>query len=410
MIGGPGTFSYGAEERKELMDVVESGHLFRFPIEGSEGFRHKVESLERELAQKMGLRHVVATNSGASALMCSLAALGIGAGDEVIVPGFTFVACMSAVVLSNAVPVLAEIDESLTIDPRKIEELITPRTRAIMPVHLLGNPCDMDAVMDVAARHKLRVIEDCCQAVGASYKGRRLGSYGDIAAYSFNAFKMISSGDGGAVGTSDDALHERAYGFHDQGHKPMRRGPEIGHRTMLGMNLRMNELTGAVLLAQLRKLDGIIETLRAKKARLKEMLQGVPNVRFRRINDEAGECATLLTLLFDTAEQAERFGKETGNTPLSHSNWHAYANMEQLLDGATVAESGCSYRCPRYPAGREYRKGMLPQTDDLLSRAVNISVGVVDKGLGAGFGVNVHSTDDEIERVAHRLREIIRRL
>jgi len=410
MIGGPGTSLYGAEEKKELMDVIEGGHLFRFGIEGSDGFQHKVENFERELSEKMGLKHVVATNSGASSLTCCLAALGIGAGDEVIVPGFTFIASISSIVLGNAIPVLAEVDDSLTIDPSKIEALITSRTRAIMPVHLLGNTCDMDAVMLVAKKHDLYVIEDCCQAVGASFKGKRVGNYGDIAAFSFNAFKMISSGDGGAVGTNDSILYERAYGFHDQGHKPLRKGVELGNRNMLGMNMRMNELTGAVLLAQLRKLDGIIDTLRNKKAKLKGMLQGLPHIRFRKINDEAGECATLLTLLFDTVALAESFCEELGSKPLAYSDWHAYNNMEQLLNRVTVTGARCPYDCPRYEMRREYKKHMLPQTDEILSRAANISVGVVDEGLGAGFGINVNSSDSEIEQVGGRLIEVIEQL
>ena len=410
MAGGPGTYLYGKEEKRELMDVIESGYLFRYGIEGIEGFQHKVESFEQEFARKMGLKHVVAVNSGASSLLCCLAALGIGAGDEVIVPGFTFLASISSIVLSNAIPVLAEIDTSLNLDPSRIEELITPRTKAIMPVHLLGNPCKMDAIMEIANRHDLHVIEDCCQAVGASYKGRRVGNYGDISAYSFNAFKMISSGDGGAVGTNDDMLYERAYGFHDQGHKPLRRGEEIGHRNILGTNMRMNELTGAVSLAQLRKIDDILVNLREKKVLLKKMLEGLPHVQFRQINDEAGECATLLTLIFDSAERAESFGQKTGNSPLIHSNWHVYNNMESVLNKATAAKANCPFTCPRYPNESNYTKHMLPQTDEILSRAVNISIGVVDKGLGAGFGVNINSGNSEIEEIGNTLIGIIRDL
>lgn len=410
MTGGPGTYLFGEEERKELMDVVQSGHLFRFEIDDQTGFQRKVETFEKEFAQIMGLKNIVATNSGMSSLMCCLAALGIGAGDEVIVPGFTFLASFSSILLSNAIPVLAEIDDSLNIDPMKIEELITLRTKAIMTVHMLGNPCDMDPIMTIAKNHNLYVIEDCCQAVGGSYKGKRLGSFGDIAAYSFNALKIISSGDGGAVGTNEDMLFERAYGFHDQGHKPGREGQEVGWRTMIGMNMRMNELTGAVALAQLRKMEGILNTLRSKKARLKGMLANLPGFRFRRINDETGECATLMTLLFDTADMAERFCEKIGNTPLKHSGWHGYHNLEQLLNKVTVSMANCPYECPRYPCTREYKKGMLPQTDDILSRAVNISIGVVDKGLGAGFGINIISSDAEIEQVAEKIKQIVKQL
>lgn len=410
MAGGPGSYVFGAEEKKELMDVIESGYLFRYGTEGVDGFQHKVASFEKEMARNLGLKHVFATSSGTGALLCCLAALGIGAGDEVIVPGYTFIASISTIVLANAIPVLAEVDDSMTIDPTKIEALITDRTKAIMPVHMLGNPCDMDAIMAIAKKHNLYVIEDCCQAVGASYKGKRVGSFGNMAAYSLNVFKTITAGDGGAVGTNDDILYERAFGFHDQGHKPSRMGVEVGNRSIVGMNMRMNELTGAVSLAQIRKLDGILKTLRTKKAKLRGMLQGLPHVSFRKINDEVGECATLLTLLFDSVELAERFCEKIGSKPVAYSGWHVYNNMEQILNRVTGAAANCPYDCPRFPSAREYHKHMLPQTDDIVARAVNISVGVVDKGLGSGFGININSSDEEIEEVGSRLSEIIRSL
>jgi dTDP-4-amino-4,6-dideoxygalactose transaminase len=411
MAGGPGSYVLGEEEKKELLDVIENGSLFRYGVPGADGFQHKVASFEKEMADIIGIKHTVATSSGTGSLLCCLAALGIGAGDEVIVPGYTFIASISSIILSNAIPVLAEIDASLTIDPKRIEELITPQTKAIMPVHMLGNPCNMESIMKIAQRHKLFVIEDCCQAFGASYQGHRLGTFGDISAFSLNVFKTITAGDGGAVATNDDMLYERAFGFHDQGHKPSRMGVEVGNRSIVGMNLRMNELTGAVALAQIRKLDGILKKLREKKARLKKALAGrLSCAGFRTINDEAGECATLLTLLFNTKEQAEKFCEVIGSKPIAYSGWHVYNNMEQVLNRVTGAAANCPYDCPKFPSRREYKKHMLPHTDAILDRAVNISIGVVDKGLGSNFGVNINSNDEEIDRVAGRIIEIVNSL
>jgi dTDP-4-amino-4,6-dideoxygalactose transaminase len=410
MAGGPGSYVLGQEEKKELLEVIESGGLFRYGVPGVDGFKHKVASFETEMAELIGVKHTVATSSGTGSLLCCLAALGIGAGDEVIVPGYTFIASISSIILSNAIPVLAEIDNSLTLDPKKIEELITPRTKAIMPVHMLGNPCDMDAIMAIAKKHKLFVIEDCCQAFGASYKGRRLGTFGDIAAFSLNIFKTITAGDGGAVAVNDDLLYERAFGFHDQGHKPSRMGVEVGNRSIVGMNLRMNELTGAVSLAQLRKLDGILKKLREKKTKLKKLLGDLPHVEYRKVNDGEGECATLLTLLFDTKDHAEKFCGAIDSKPIAYSGWHVYNNMEQVLNRVTGATANCPFDCPRYPCQREYKKHMLPQTDGILDRAVNISIGVVDKGLGAPFGININSGDEEIEAVAAKIKNIIKAL
>ena len=401
MAGGPGAYVFGAEEKKELMDVIEAGALFRYGAVGVDGFQGKVATFEKEMAEQLGHKHVVATSSGTGSLMCCLAALGIGMGDEVIVPGYTFIASISTIVMMNAVPVLAEIDDSLTIDPDKIEALITPKTKAIVPVHMLGNPCKMDKIMEIAKKHNLYVIEDCCQAVGASYKGKSVGTIGNMGAYSLNVFKTITTGDGGFVGCSDEELYERAFGYHDQGHKPSRMGVEVGNRSIVGINMRMNELSGAVALAQTRKLPNILNTLREKKAMLKAQLQDLPGVGFRTVNDE-GECATLLTLLFETKEKAAAFCEKAGTSVIARSGWHVYNNMEQILDKKTWTEAHPFHQCDR-----TYAKNMLPATDDILERAVNISVGVVDKGLGAGTGINVNSTEEEINQVAQNIRQII---
>lgn len=410
MAGGPGSYLFGEEERRELLDVMETGYLFRYGSEDDPRFKKKVATFEKEFAEKLGAKYCVAVSSGTGALMCCLAALGIGPGDEVIVPGYTFIASISSIILSKAIPVLAEIDESLTIDPEDVKKKITKKTKAIMPVHMLGNPCDMDKIMEIAKEHNLYVIEDCCQAAGASYKGKRVGTIGNMGAFSLNIFKTITAGDGGAVITDDYDLYERAFGFHDQGHKPHRTGVEVGRRSIVGMNMRLNELSGAVALAQVRKMDYILETLREKKAKLKELVSGIPGISFRRINDEKGECATLLTLLFKDKETAAKFASKVGSKTIARSGWHVYNNMEQILNKKTATEYKCPYVCEAYGKEIEYSAHMLPQTDDILERAVNISVGVVDDGLGSAFGININSTDDEIKAVADKISEIMKNL
>jgi dTDP-4-amino-4,6-dideoxygalactose transaminase len=390
----------GEEEKEELMQVIDSGYLFRYGSLEDPAFGHKAFTLEKEAAAAFGTAHCLATTSGTAALLCCLAALGIGEGDEVIVPGYTFIASISSIMLMGATPVLAEIDGSLTLDSSRIEELITARTKAIMPVHMLGNPCDMDPILAIARKRSLAVIEDCCQAAGASYKGKPVGTMGDMGAFSLNIFKTITSGDGGLVITNDSNLYERAFGFHDQGHKPNRSGVEVGNRSIVGMNFRINELTAAVALAQFRKLPGIVERLRMQKAALKGLIRPRPGLGYRVLNDP-GECATLLTLLFDTRELAETFCAEIGSKPLSRSGWHVYNNMEQIL-GKKMAT--------RYHNDREYQAHMLPQTDAILNCAVNISVGVVDAGLGASFGITILSTPVEIKAVADRINEVLQKI
>ena len=397
---GPGFEWIGKEEEKEVLEVLRSRWLFRYGDEKDPVFKRKVKTLEEMVEKGFGTKHALAVTSGTAALITALSALGIGPGDEVIVPGYTFIASMSSIIIARAVPVLAEVDESLTLDPADVERKITPRTRAIMAVHMLGNSCNLDALQEIAKRRGLILIEDAAQAFGGSWKGKRLGTIGRIGTYSFNIFKTINAGDGGMVVTDDDELYFRAFGYHDQGHFPSRSGVEVGNRSIVGQNYRMNEITGAVLIAQFRRLSDIIERLRYIKSRLKKQLEGVPGVSFRRINDPAGECNTLLTVFLTTKEIAEKAALKLGTATMNKSGWHVYNNMEQILGKKMVTEQGCPYNCAAHPCQQEYSKGMLPATDRLLERAINISVGVVDRGLGSAFGIHPHSTDKEIDQKA----------
>jgi len=390
-LPGPGSYWIGEEERKEILDVLSTGHVSRYGDLEDPAFRHKVFTLENEFASYVGVPHALATSSGTSALMICMLALGIEPGDEVIVPAYTFVASYSAAIFVGAVPVLCEIDESLNMDPLEAERRITPRTKMIMPVHMLGNPCDMDAIMSVAERHDLTVLEDACQAAGASYRERKVGSIGQMGGFSLNVFKTITAGDGGIISASSRDLYEHAFGVHDQGHSPHRAGLEVGSRSVLGLNFRINELTGAIALAQLRKIDRIIAVLREKKSRLKELISGIDGVNFRKLNDEQGECGSLLTVIFDDAERAGHVAAVLNTTTVDHSGWHVYANMEHI--NRHLEE-----------IGQPHGKGAFPRTDDILSRSINLSVGVVDAGLGSAFGININSSDAEIEQVGDRFR------
>ncbi len=389
---GPGLYWVDEEERREVMDVFDSGYFFRYGDLDDPNFKHKVYSFEQEFAAYSGVNHTLMTSSGTSAILAAAAAMGLKAGDEVIVPAYTFVASYTALIFLGIVPVLAEIDESLTIDPEDIDRRIPPHTKAIMPVHMLGNPCDMAAIMSIADKHGLLVLEDACQAAGGSYQGRKLGTIGCMGTFSLNICKVITTGDGGAVVTNDKELFERAFGMHDQGHKPLRSGVEVGTRDILGLNFRANEISGAMALAQLRKIDGIIETLRAKKRKFKEQITGIDGFQFRTLGDPAGECATLCTVIFNTQEEAARVSQALNTTTVDKSGWHVYANMEHV--NRHLKE-----------VGQPHGKGAYPRTDDILSRAVNISIGVVDGGLGSAFGININSSDEEIEAAANQFRK-----
>ena len=390
------------------MDVNESGYLFRYGVESDPRFKHKVATFEKEFAEYIGVKHAIAVNSGTAAILTCLFALGIGPGDEVIVPGYGFIATYAAICYARAIPVLAEIDESLNIDPLDIERKITKKTRAILPIHMLGNPCDMGRIMEIAKKYNLYVIEDCCQGNGGSYKGKKLGSFGDINAFSLQFNKTITSGDGGVITTNNDQLYEKAFGIHDQGHKPLRIKPDDG--SLIGLNFRMNELTGAVALAQVRKMDKLIAMLREKKHKLKSAISGIPEIDFRKLNDEQGDCATLLTLLFKDNDTARKFVEKIGEKTLDQTGVHVYNHMDQLLGKNMPTAINCPFSCNYYGKQIEYKPNMLPQTDNILGRAVNISIGVVDKGIGAGFGINIQSTNEDIKKVTEKIKAIAEEL
>ena len=406
---GPGMELIGEEEKKALLEVIESGYLFRYGSPDNPAFKAKVYQLEQEVAKFTGAAYGVAVNSGTTALLVALSGLGIGPGDEVIVPGYTFIASMSSIVYARAIPILAEVDHTLNLDPVDVEKKITPRTKAILVVHMLGNSARLDELKAIADKHNLLLIEDSAQAFGASYKGHKLGSIGHAGIYSFNIFKTITSGDGGMVVTSDEEAYRRFFAFHDQGHSPNRTGVEVGQRPFIGLDFRMTELSAAVLLAQMNKLEFIRTHLHANKKRFKEAISDIPNLEFREIPDPDGECATMLTVFLPTEDIARKVAKGLSSKVIADSGWHVYSNMEQILEKRTITAERCPYTCPYFKGPEpKYWKGMLPQTDALLSRAINISIGVSDAGLGSAFGVTMRDGFDQVDQRIAEFRKIVK--
>jgi 8-amino-3,8-dideoxy-alpha-D-manno-octulosonate transaminase len=295
----PGGMEVGAEEYDALRRVIESKNLFRYYGVG-EG-PQEVASFEREFAEMFGSKHALLVNAGSSALICSLIGAGVGEGDEVIVPAYTWNATPNAVLASRATPVLAEVDESLTLDPTDVERRITPRTRAIVPVHMRGAPAAMDALSAVAEKHDLVLVEDVCQAAGASFRGQRLGTFGDAGAFSLQYNKIITTGEGGVLITDRDDLYDLALDVHDCANS-VRRG--IGLPKFAGYNFRASELNGAMARVQLRRLDGLLERMRANHARLVSQIAGLPGLTLRRGNDDDGDAGIALIAFAEDAERA----------------------------------------------------------------------------------------------------------
>jgi dTDP-4-amino-4,6-dideoxygalactose transaminase len=405
---GPGMELIGEEEKRALLEVIEAGYLFRYGSPDNPAFKAKVYQLEQEVARLMGVRYAVAVNSGTTALVVALSGLGVGPGDEVIVPGYTFIASISSIIYARAIPILAEVDKTLNLDPEDVRRKITPRTKAILVVHMLGNPAHLAELKAIADEHHLLLIEDCAQAFGATYKGQRVGSIGHAGTYSFNIFKTITAGDGGMVVTDDEAAYKRFFGLHDQGHSPLRMGVEVGQRPFVGLDFRMTELSAAVLLAQLGKLDYINRKLHENKDRFKAAISGLPGLEFRELPDPEGELATLLTVFLPTEKIARQVARELATRVVADSGWHVYSNMEQILEKRTITADNCPFSCPLYKGGEvKYWKGMLPQTDALVARAINIGIGVADPGLGSAFGVTICDGVDVVDIRAEEFRRAV---
>lgn len=379
----PGGLAIGGREKKQVLEVLDRKYLFRYY--GPKAYPSKVAEFERRFAAYTGARHCLAVNSCTSALISALVAVGVGPGDEVIVNGYTFFASCAAIVAAKAIPVIGEIDDSLTLDPVDLEKKITPRTKAVVAVHMRGAPCDLDRITAICRRHKLRLIEDCAQACGGSYKGKKLGTFGDVGCFSFQYHKIITAGEGGACITNDDRLYDRLMGYHDAAAcwRPDRFGRErYAGELFCGVNYRMNELSGAVLLAQLTRLDGFLKRMRAHKERIKKQIRGLKGLTFRRLNDTKGDVAICLIFLLDDSAKVKAFTEAlqaegvgaAGVFDKGIPDWHIYSHWKHIISKATPTVEGCPYTCPHYKGQMEYSPDMCPRTNALLARAVHLDL------------------------------------
>jgi 8-amino-3,8-dideoxy-alpha-D-manno-octulosonate transaminase len=295
----PGGMELGDEEAEAAARVIRSHNVFRYYGVGAGP--HETAAFEREFAAHMGTKHALCMNAGSSALICGLIGAGVGPGDEVIVPAYTWNATANAVVAARAVPVLAEVDESLTLDPDDVRRKITPRTKALLPVHMRGAPADMEPLGEIASEHGLALVEDVCQAAGASYRGRRLGTFGDAGAFSLQFNKIITTGEGGVMITNRDDLYDLALDVHDCAGS-VRRG--TGLPRFPGWNFRASEIQAAVARVQLTRLDGLLERMRANHAYLSEQISQLPGLTLRRANDHGGEAGICLIAFAESAPLA----------------------------------------------------------------------------------------------------------
>jgi 8-amino-3,8-dideoxy-alpha-D-manno-octulosonate transaminase len=339
----PGYELWGDAEKKELMDVVDNGVLMRYGFDGMRNGHWKSKELEEALCKRFGSKHAQLVSSGTAALTTAMAALGIGAGDEVIMPSFTFVASFEAVLSVGAIPVLVDIDETLTLHPNAVRSAITSKTKCIMPVHMCGSMADMDALQSICEEHNLLLLEDACQSIGASYKGKALGTIGNAGTFSFDFVKTMTCGEGGVIMTNDEEIYIKCDAFSDHGHdhKGVDRGADL--HPFLGYNFRISELHAAVGLAQVKRVDEFLSIQKKNYTALKNILLALPQVSFRQIPDPTGDSCTFLSWFLPTEEMTRAFMEEmklqgvaAGNFYWFDNNWHYIRKWDHLKTAGSL--------------------------------------------------------------------------
>ena len=376
----PGAYWLDEQEDQAVLDVLHAGSLFRYYGLGEAKHADAYEAAAREY---YGVRYALGVNSGTGALIASLTALGIGPGCEVILPAFMWVASVGAVVQVNAIPVLCEVDDSFCIDPVDLEKKITSRTKLILPIHMAGSPCDMDAVMEVARKHGIPVLEDCAQANGGTFQGRKLGAFGAMGIFSLQLNKNMTFGEGGLIITNDEKLYHRAFSAHDMGliRKNGRLAAPEQYAIAWGGGRRMSELCGAVASVQIKKLPRIVEHMRASNNRIKALLRGTPGLEFRRLNDAEGDTGTFLILALSDENKVlaavakmKEFGLHNVFR-IADYGLHIYYNIPSLVGKAPLSPAGNPWSlAENSQSAYSYDKGTCPRSDALFARSILLPI------------------------------------
>jgi dTDP-4-amino-4,6-dideoxygalactose transaminase len=363
-------YKVGEAEIEALSRVIQSGALFRY------GVGHECERFEARYAAWLGVKHFALAASGSQALAAAMTAVGLGPGDEVIIPAHTYMATATSVLTSGAIPLIVDIDESVTIDPAAIEAAIGPRTKAIVAVHMWGAACDMDAIMALAERRGLLVIEDACQGVGGGYKGRKLGSIGHIGAFSFNYYKNMTAGEGGGVAVNDDAWAERARCAIDPCHFYWQ-GRNDAVKPFSGNGARASELMGAMLNVQLDRIDAMVEAMRAEKQAILAGTASLGNLGLKPapMHSPDHDCATQVVYTFPSAEAAKAFAELTPSVIIGRTGRHTYTEWDQVLMGAGAAHPAMNpfNMAANAECRMSYSKDMCARSLEILERTVMVA-------------------------------------
>ena len=367
---------FGAEERRHVNDVLETGALFRYNHEHIRKDIWKAGDLEREVRRFTGAQYAHAVSSGSTAVATMMAAAGLGFGDEVIVPPFTYVAPIEAVLLAGALPVFADIDETLCLSAAGIEQAITPRTKAVLLVHMCGAAADMDSILAVCKKHNLILVEDAGQALGAFYKGQSVGLFGKAGAFSFDYFKITTCGEGGVCITNDRTVHQFITQISDHGHSHIGTNRGMETHPVFGSNYRIGELNAAVGLAQMLKLEHIRTNKRRVKSYLKQRLAEIPNLRFRNPIDEAGDSATFLNFFMPTTALAQRLVEElnrenVGGIAYWFKNMYHFINQWEHIKNLRFPAKLAIHHLG---APQDYNSLDLPQAQAVIGSLISINI------------------------------------
>jgi len=373
----PGYEFFGDEERKQIDDVMSTGILMRYGFDGQRKGNWKAKELEQKIAETFGCKYAQLTSSGTSALTAAMAALGIGFGDEVIMPAFTFVASFEAVISVGAIPVLVDIDESLTLDPDAVRAAITSKTKCIMPVHMCGSMADIDALKNICDEHNLILLEDACQSIGATYKGKYVGTIGDAGTFSFDFVKTITCGEGGAVLTNNEDVYTKCDGYSDHGHdhKGADRGADL--HPFVGYNYRISELHAAIGVAQIGKLNNFLSMQRKNHGLLKSILSTIPEVTFRKIHDEDGDSCTFLSWFLPDAKTTSAVVAElrsqnilAGNFYWFENNWHYIRKWDHLTNNGFLNNQSEQLQQQL----KKYSNESFKVSDAIMSRCISTAI------------------------------------
>jgi 8-amino-3,8-dideoxy-alpha-D-manno-octulosonate transaminase len=392
----PGTELFGAEERKEIEDVLSTGIMFRFNHDAQRNNFWKAKDFEAEVKKITKAKHALAVSSGSAAIMAALAASGIGTGDEVICPPFTYIATIEAILLLGALPVFAEIDETLCLSATGIKNAITPKTKAVCLVHMCGGNANMDDIMALVKQHNLILVEDAGQAFAASYKGTYTGLFGKAGAYSFDFFKIATAGEGGIFVTNDESTYKLADNYCDHGHDHIGSNRGMENHPVIGFNFRISELHAAVGVAQTRKVAAIREANLKHKKNLQAQLSKTEGIGFAKLGDDAGDSGTFLNILMPSTEIAKRTVEEFNKAGVSGFNYW-YTNMYHFInqwDHIKQVKTASKLPIQLLGAPQDYNNLHLPKTQDVVGRLIS-------------FGIRCTWTEEETNALATKISECV---